>query len=210
MAKPNNKVKKAFALSSIVGAMLMASNNGNPSLTALKVQIDKAMKVFSIKAGKKTYYGISDKVQKLWVEVAKEHNNTLDEDEITLFVEMVLNLMPKKDMKTFLMVHFTTRETMRDDKKSAIIATVLEIDRHLNELFGTEQTITREALGKILVKTPKLKKVKLKLRDKNTKAQEKHEKIALEHKERKERISKFLLGVREKAKAQRETKKETA
>lgn len=160
MAKPSAKVKKCFALSSIIGALLMSANNGNHKLTALKVQIDKAMKVFSVKA-RKEYYMISADVQQLWVEMAKKHNNTLDVDEIEVFVEMVLNLLPTADMKTYLGgINFTTREKLRDTKKSALLMTVMELDRRLNDMFGTNATATRESLGVIMVKPVKPKKTK--------------------------------------------------
>lgn len=160
MSKPNNKVKKAFALSSIIGAMLVASNNGNPKLTALKIQINKAMKVFSVKAAK-DYYVISDDIGSMWCEMAKRHNNTLDEDEITVFIEMVLSLLPKQDMKKFLGVHFTTNEKMRDERKSAILMTVLDLDSKLNKMFVTEPTISRENLGLVMVKPIRIKSVKI-------------------------------------------------
>ena len=163
--KPNNKTQKAFALSAIVGAMLMASNNGDFKLSNLKVQIDKAMKVFSVKAPI-LYYKISDDVQKVWVEMAKEFNNTLDEDEITVFIEMVLNLMPKQDMKTFLnMPVYKTVEKLRDEKKSQLLMAVMELDKKLNKMFGTNATVTRESLALVMVKPIKQKTVK-KERDK--------------------------------------------
>lgn len=164
MAKPNNKVKKAFALSAVVGAMLMASNNGDPKLTALKLQIDKAMKVFSVKA-RKDYYVISDHVQSIWLEMARQHNNSLDEDEINVFVEMVLSLIPPSEMKKYLGMTFKTTEKLRDCKKSSILMTVLELDRRLNEYFGTTKTATRESLALVMVKPVKIKSVK-KQRDK--------------------------------------------
>lgn len=164
MAKPDNKTKKAFALSSIVGALLMATNNGRPKLTALKLQIDKAMKVFSVKA-RKDYYTISYDVRELWLEMAKKHNNALDEDEVEVFIEMVLNLLPRAEMKQFLGINFTTSEKLGDDKKSALLMTVLELDKKLNEMFGTKATATRDSLGLIMVKPVKIKAVK-KERDK--------------------------------------------
>ena len=164
MAKPNNKVKKAFALSSIAGAMLMASNNGNPRLTSLNVQIDRVMKTFSIKA-RKDYYMISDDVKIIWTEMAKQHNDTLDEDEVTVFIEMVLSLMPKSDMKQFLGMSFVTTEKLKDCKKSALLMTVLELDKKLNKMFNTSPTATRESLAMVMVKPLKAKKAKMVLRD---------------------------------------------
>lgn len=164
MAKPNNKVKKAFALSTIVGALLMSSNNGSPKLIALKLQIDKAMKVFSFKA-RKDYYVISDYIKDVWVEMAEKHNISLDKDEINVFVEMVLSLVSASDMKKYLGMHFKTTEKLRDSKKSALLVTVLELDKKLNEYFGTTETATRESLGLVIVKPVKAKTAK-KQRDK--------------------------------------------
>jgi len=166
MAKLTPKIRKAFALSSIAGAMMMSSMNGNLQLAHLKVQIDKAMKVFSLKAGSREYYRISDVVQEIWLKMAERHNNTLDEDEILVFIEMVLGLLPKQDMKEFLGMHFKTREKLRDDKKSMLLATVLDLDGELNKVFGTTATATRESLGRIIVKPIKAKKAKTKNRDK--------------------------------------------
>lgn len=164
MAKPNNKVKKAFALSSIVGSLLMASNNGNPKLTALTTQINKAMRVFSVKA-RKDYYVISAEIRDVWVEMAKKHNNALDEDEIEVFIEMVFSLLPRADMKEFLCMNFTTTKKLEDSKKSSLLVTILELDRKLNALFGTTATATRESLGAVMVKPIKSKAVR-KERDK--------------------------------------------
>lgn len=157
--KPNRQIKKAFALSSIVGALLMSANNGNPKLTTLKVQIDRAMKVFSIRA-RKDYYMISADIKELWVEMAEKHNNSLDVDEIEVFVEMVLSLLPKNDMKEFLGINFKTVRTLSDSKKSALLMTVLDLDRELNTMFGTQQTATRESLGAVMVKPLKQKSAK--------------------------------------------------
>jgi len=164
MAKPNHKVKKAFALSAIVGALLMSSNNGDPKLTALKVQINKAMQVFSFKA-RREYYVISDYVQDIWVEMAEEHNNSLDEDEISVFIEMVLSLIPPQEMKKYLGMQFKTTQKLRDSKKSSLLMTLLALDRRLNEYFGTTATATRESLGLVMVKPVKKASIK-KQRDK--------------------------------------------
>jgi hypothetical protein len=156
MAKPNNQTKKMFAISSIIGAILMSSNNGDPKLTALKVQIDKAMKVFSVKAPKQ-YYTISSDVKEVWEEMAKQHNNTLDEDEINVFIEMIANLVPRNDFKTFLGVNtYKTIEKIRDSRKSALLVSVLELDSKLNSMFGTARTATRDSISKILTKPIKI------------------------------------------------------
>ncbi len=159
---PRN-VLKSFSIASIVGAMLGAANNGDPKLIALSIQINRAMKVFSIKAGSKTYWAVSNQVHEIWVEIAAKHNNTLNEDELSVFIEMVCSLISKKDFKEFLNMNtYVTTEKMADDKKSGILMTVLSLDKQLNKLYGTPPVATRDTLGLILNKTIKPKRVKKK------------------------------------------------
>ena len=186
-----SRVHKAFAVSSILGAIIMAHNNGDPRITALKIQIDKAMRVYNVKLGRKNYYEMTDKIKEIWGKLAEKHNNTIDGDELSLFIELILNLSPRKDMKEFLMVHFTTSHKIKDYHKSAILMSVLELDEELNRLCGTVSTIDRDGLGKILVKQIK-KRAPNKRTKTASKAQLKHEASAREYKERKERIASFL------------------
>ena len=189
--KDFSRVHKAFALSSIIGAMLMAHTNGNPKLVTLRIQVDKAMKVYAYKFGSKNYYMMTDEVKGIWFRLADRHNSTLDEDELSLFIEMVLSLAPKVDMKSFLGMYFTTCNHIADSKKSAVMASVMELDEELNALCRTKQTQTREGLGLLVVKPVKLKRVTTKTKV-VSKQQVKHNKEVAEHKDRKKRISSFL------------------
>ncbi len=164
MAKPNGKVKKAFALSSMAGAIVMSASSGSPKLLALSKQVNDAMRVFNIKSAK-DYYTISHDVRELWVEMEKRRKNALYPAEIEVFIEMVLSLLPSSDMKTYLGYKFTTKEKLRDSKKSALLVTVLELDEELNKMFGTKPTATRESIAKVMVKPVKAKTAK-KERDK--------------------------------------------
>lgn len=158
MKQVQNNIKKAFALTSLVGATLLSSNNGNPRMVTLSRQCNAAMRVFSVKAGRREYYTISEQINKLWSDIATRHNNTLDIDEIELFIELLLNLMPKSDMRKFLGFTFTTKNKIRDERKSEILMTVLDVDSCLNELFGTVATANRDSLANVLVKPIKAKK----------------------------------------------------
>jgi len=164
MPKPNSKVKKAFALASIAGAMIMTANSGRPKLVALKVQIDKAMKVFSIKASR-DYYVISHDIQELWSKMAERHDNKLTVDEVEVFIDMVLNLLPRADMKAFLGISYTTSQNVRDKRKSSLLVAVMELDAMLNKMFSLEATATRDSIARVMVKPIKTKAVK-KERDK--------------------------------------------
>lgn len=162
MAKITNETKKAFAVASILGAIVKSHNNGNPKLIALKIQVDKAMKVFSLKA-KGQYYLISDGIKEAWFELADRYDNTLDEDELEVFIEMIANLIPKPHYKAFLGVStFKTTHTINDEIKSSVLMSVLELDSMLNKMLGTTPTIDREGLAKVMVKPLKNKKVKAK------------------------------------------------
>ncbi len=159
MAKPNNRVKKAFALSAVIDALLTATNNGNPKLTGLKVKIVRTLREFSVKSSK-DYYMIYGDIRAIWLEMAKRYDNKLDEDEIEVFIEMLLSLAPREDIKAFLGVNFTTRNKLRDCKKSELLVALKELDEKLNKMFGTTATATRESLGAIMVKPIKSKAVK--------------------------------------------------
>ena len=161
MSKTQIKSKKAFALSSIIRAILIRSHNGNPKLTALKVQINKAMKNFSMKVGKESYL-ISVNIQHICAREAKLCDDILDENEIEVFLEMMLSLMNKTDIKSFLKINFSTIHKLHDEKKSEILMAVLELDKELNKMFGTKPTATRESLDHVMVKPVKHKYVKTK------------------------------------------------
>jgi len=163
--KPNNNTQKAFALSAIIGALMMSGTNGDVKLSALKVQIDRAMKVFSVKAPIH-YYRISDAVKEIISEL-KEFNNEVTIDEVNVYIEMLCSLIPRSDFKAFLGVSpYRTSIQVRDEKKSRLLVSVIELDKMLNDAFGTNATATGESLGDILSKPLKTKKTKVDKRDK--------------------------------------------
>jgi hypothetical protein len=151
------QIRKAFSIASLVGATLKSSNNGSPRMLTLQRQCNAAMRVFNHKS-RREYYIITDQVYTLWGKIAERHNNTLDVDEIEVFCEMLLNLMPKEDMKKFLGFTFTTKNKLRDEKKSEILMTILDVDSELNALFGTVATSNRDSISKVMVKPVKVAK----------------------------------------------------
>ena len=160
MAKPTNETRKALAIAALLGATLNSSQNGDFKLSFLKKQCDSAMSVFASK-NRKVYYKTCDQTFEIWKVLAEKHSNTLDTDEVALFTEMLCSLIPRHHFKLFFnMKPYTTIEKIRDSRKSAILVSVLMLDKSLNETFGTEATATRETLGLILSKPIKSKKVK--------------------------------------------------
>ena len=188
-----NKVKKAFALSSISGALITSLDSMTVKTTTLKIQIDKAMKVFFKVGGAKNYYTLSDETYKLWSVIAEKHTNTLTVEEAEIFLQMILSLMPKKDVKDFLGFTFTTHLKMKDEKKSAILMTVMALDKELNKLYDVKTTATRESIGRILAPVTAAKRVK-KVRDKTAKALKVKtaSKSKLKEAERKAKVRNFL------------------
>ena len=162
MAKLTGDTKKIFALSSTIGAVLMSHQDGEPKLIAMRVQIDKAMKVFSRKVGPKMYWAISNQVQELWTKVAEKHNNTVDEDELPLFIEYLCTLAPPKHFKTFLgLSPYRARVDMRPEIKVEVVKSVLELDQAFNELFGTiphTQAVRKPQVIKVKTERDKSKK----------------------------------------------------
>ena len=188
-----NKVKKAFAISTIGGALIMSLDTKTVKTNTLKIQIDKAMKIFFHKAGAKTYYTLSDEVYKLWSVIAERHSNTLEVEEAEVFLYMILNLMSKKDMRDFLGFTFSSNFKIKDEKKSAILMTIMALDKELNNMFDVQSTATRESIGNILTPTVTPKRVK-KIRDKTVKVLKVKtvSSSKLKEAERKSRVRDFL------------------
>ena len=155
MAKPSPTTRKAFAIASTIGAVIMSNNNGEPKILALQVQINRAMKVFSRKAGRATYFEISNKIGKLWEIVAKEHNNEILDEEVPRFIEYLSMLIPPAHFKAFLgIAPYRTNTEIRPDVNVRIVHSILALDEELNKFFGTKA----HALTPPVKKTVKVKK----------------------------------------------------
>ena len=153
MAKIPKNVIKAFAVSSTIGAVLKSHQNGEPKLLALQLQINRAMKVFSRKAGPKLYWKISDQIAKIWETIASRHQNTILEEEVPQFTEYLCMLLPPKDFKEFLAVSsYRTSIKIRPEVNARIVESVLLLDEEINKFLGTsayaltkpKQTITKQ------------------------------------------------------------------
>ena len=188
-----NKVKKMFSLATISGALIMSIDDRTIKTNTLKIQLDRALKVFFKKAGAKTYYSLSDETYKLWSTIAEKHTNTLTVEEAEIFLEMILCLMSKKDVKDFLGFTFTTNLKMKNEKKSAILMSVMALDKALNEMYNVKATATRESIGMILTRSVTPKRVK-KIRDKTAKVLKVKavSKSKLKEAERKSKVRNFL------------------
>lgn len=158
--KISKEVKKGFALTAICAAAIAALDEPTLKAKTLKLQFEKVKKVFRVKAGAKNYYTVSDEVGKIFKSVADKHSNHLHEEEVEVFVEMILSLMPKAKMKEYLGFSFSTKQKVRDCEKSGLISTVLGIDKNLNEAFETTTTATRDSIAKVMVKPVKVKTTK--------------------------------------------------
>lgn len=236
---PNN-VRKAYAVASLIGTILKTSTTGDPKLTTLSVQANRAMRVFFAKAGAKTYFSIAEDVGSLWGEMALKHDKTLNRDEMTVFVQMMCSLISPKDYKDFLAVSpykthsviqcdyivatthkkykhedligviFNKELCTKHEKEVYLLSSILELDGRLCEMFDVSQYANEEILRKALIPPVKKTKQAKKARDKNTSKQERHKKEVVEHKARKKRKMTFLSSVRAKAKAQRELDEQEA
>ncbi len=139
MAKPSPSTQKIFALSSTIGAVLKANQNGEPKQIALQLQINRSMKTFHAKAGRKTYWEISNQVAEIWERIAERHQNTIKEEEVPVFVSYLCTLVPPKDFKTFLaMSPYRSTVTIDPQTNKNIIESILLLDKELNELCNTK------------------------------------------------------------------------
>jgi len=176
MKKIPKNVQKAFAVSSVIGAILKSSNNGEPALTMLSVQIDRAMRVFSIKAGRAMYWRISNEVNRIWFDLAGKHETSVTDDEITKMVEFCGMMIPPKDFKDFLGVKpYVSSTDVSAYKLKKIVNSVLEYDAALNEYLGTKPyTLVKPAVSN---KEKKKLKIKSFLADRIKQARAKHDVI---------------------------------
>ena len=162
MAKPDKSTMKMFALASSIGAVLMSYNNGEPKLIAMRLQIDRAMKVFSRKAGPKLYWAISGQVQEIWTKVAEKHNNTINEEEINAFVEYLCMLAPPDHFKKFLGLRpYKTGTKLSKDVEAGVVQSVLQMDQELNDIFGTKswtEPVRKPQVVKVKTERDKSKK----------------------------------------------------
>lgn len=201
MAKPNKATQKAFAVASTIGAVLKSNQNGEPKLLALQLQVNKAMKVFSRKAGPKIYWAISNEVANIWEIIAERHQNEIKEEEVPKFIEYLCMLIPPNDFKTFLVVSpYRTNIEIRPEVNARIIESILLLDEKLNELIGTSAyTLTK----------PKEKVVKeKKQRDKSKKKTTAASRLTRKQEKERQRHSNaksFLQQRIEAARAKKET-----
>jgi len=208
----SKKVKKAFILTSVIGAVIKVHHNGDPRFDAIAYQVDRAMKVFAIKAGIKLYNELSLTMQRIWVEIDEDHQNPITLDEVAVCIEMLYHMIPYEDMKTFLNVGYTTSHKVRDEMKSSLLCMMVDMDQKINQALGMKPYIDRNGLGAIMCKPVPVKKAKGG-RKELTKAQKRHLEMVEEHRCIKERRKALLAGIREKAerlRAERSRKEESA
>ncbi len=126
--------------------------------------------------------------------------------ESTVFIEIMLNLIDKKDMNDFMLMTFNSGYRLDEARMEKLVDAALTMDERLNELFGTAQTATKEYLLSIFAKPVAKEK---KARDKaKSKKQIAHELEVEEMRLAKERKKKFLAGIRARAEAARKEKDE--
>lgn len=134
------ETKKAFALTSLIGALLMGNNTGEIRLVMLHRQINAAMRVFNVKAGAKMYHTISAEVREMWVALAETYETSVTLDELPVVVELMSMLITPKDHKSYLGIapYVSKGVANYDEVVSRICHAVLDLDRRLNEAYGTK------------------------------------------------------------------------
>jgi len=137
----------------------MWANTGSPRLVTLQRQINVFMRAFN-RMSRAEYWVLSRFTLELIKQINEYHSLNIDEDEVEVFCELLLNLIPKPVAKDLLKTNFTTQQKVKDENKSSLLATVMDIDSEINRFLGTKQTATREELGAIIVKPVAPKKLK--------------------------------------------------
>ncbi|RLA74696.1 MAG: hypothetical protein DRG30_05110 [Epsilonproteobacteria bacterium] len=165
---PNNNVKKALAIVLIMDSLLDLLDSRNLRLVSLGVSLRRAIDVYRTKANA-SFYDVEASAKKVWVHCAQNTDIKLDTSDVANTMEMLLTLLPKKDMSVFIgrPLYVTTFVVEDEVKKKKILDLVLMIDERLGEAYGVPLVTSVEKLNAILNKPAPVKKVK-KTRDKAT------------------------------------------
>jgi len=157
------RAKKAYALTSYVNAMIRDAGLSTLNTMALLRQCKLAMNGYFKHVGPIIYMEHTDELAEIYTSLNDRFDVKITDVESAVFIEIILNLLPKKDMKDFLLLNFNSGCVLDADRMEMLVSTALELDKLLNELLGTHVTATKESLLKIFASKPK--KVK-KTRDK--------------------------------------------
>jgi hypothetical protein len=189
------KINKAYTLVSVIHSMSIDKAMGEPRLVALLVQISKAMGVFAAKVGAKQIRDVARRGDIILDATYSKGMPTLYPGELPVAIEMILNLLPKKEMNSFLLnANYSTKAHVREEIKSSLLCMIMDFDRKINEEFHTTATTSRDLIGNIMTKpliTQKAKKLKSSTR-KVSEKEKKHLLAVEEFKKEKERKMKVL------------------
>ena len=186
---PRN-VKKAFLVASFMGSVLKAHTTGAPRLTALHIRIDQAMKRYSIIAGRKEYFNLTNKGLVIWTELSKKHSTKLTHAETELFIEYMGYLLSPKDYKDFLgFSHFKSSVRSSDETFAEMCNSLIALGDHVDAYVGTKPCVSQVRAVKTKHKV---------VRDVSSKLN-KHAKQVIEDKSRKDKKKLFLSNLGKRA-----------
>ena len=186
--KPSKNLDRSFATISIMGAALKSVEDKDDYHSKLSIRINNMMKVYSSKVGKAHYSEVSNKVEDIWISLANEYKNTINEDSIIELVAAISHLIHPKVFKELLVLDHPPFGLSKDVSKEdydKICDSVLRFNNRLDEVFVKKD---------IHIFLPARRKVKNKTLRKKVKsqAQKKHEIETKKHKERNDRVKSFL------------------
>jgi hypothetical protein len=139
MAKPDKPTIKAFAIALAIGSILKSYSNGDPRIVALQLQIRRASRVFSMKAGSKMYFDIADKVGKSWQAMLNKNDYIITEEDTIQFVEFLGFLISPEHYKKFLGVsQYRANLKTEPEAYRKIAVDVLQYEHELNRVLGTK------------------------------------------------------------------------
>ena len=196
------KAKKAFALVSYTFAMVKDAKLSTLKSMALVKQCKASMQGFHRAVGNEIYMENTDDLGNLYLTLNKRFEERISSNETLVFIEIILNLLTKKDMKDFMLMNFNSGYRLDDARMDILIEKALELDDELNTMLGTAKTASTESLKSLF--TPKEVKEK-KVRDKKpSKKALAHQKAVEEAQQKKAKKQEMLSSLRERARIARE------
>lgn len=170
-----------------MGSVMKAHQPEVRELQILHRQINRAMKVYSITAGKQEYFDLTTEGFKIWKILSEEYSTRLESDEVEIFIDLMGTLVPPKNYEEYLAVPpFISIKKLEPETMLRVCKSLLALDGLVNDLLGTTS---------YRVPLPAMKKVKVKKeRDKSKKVKKDEvvSKSKLKEAERKSNVRSFL------------------
>ncbi len=138
--KPSKNIDKTFAVVSCIGATLKATPNITPELDIVKTQVNRMMRVYSRKVGSDHYWKISKQIEEIWIRLAAQYENKIEETSINVLAQAIGHLVHEKTYYELLACNQPDINSQDISQKDyiKICKATLNLGDEFNQLFKTK------------------------------------------------------------------------